>query len=120
MELKRDGAQGGAGQHIFFQHLVFHLLLFLAPSLLYRCLPGLLFPFTSSALPALAVTVFSPHLCMDGPYLFFLVHVQHHPFISFLDPFFPLLLSPDSVPYPSSSFWNTLSAWCPGTNVPCE
>lgn len=102
MELKQDGALGDAGQHIFFQHLVFRLLFFLAPNLLYHCLPLLPFPLPSSALPRLSLSFL---LTSAWSLSFFPVHSQR------VTPFsFPLLLPHDSVPYLSSYFWNTSSA----------
>lgn len=126
-------AEGGAEQHpgedcwewglscTVPAHTPFHLLFSLAPSLLHRSFPFsqpfflLLCIIPSSAPPLLSLSFF---LISAGSYLFFLVYSQCA--IPFLDPVFPspLSLFLDSVSCPPSSFWNTWSAWCPGTSAP--
>lgn len=92
MALKRDGAQGGAGQQIFFQQLVSHLLSFLSPSLLCRCLLLLPCPVPSSALPWLSLSFLLTSAWSLSP-----LACARPTCHAFLDPFFfPLLLCADS------------------------
>lgn len=103
MELKQDGALGDAGQHIFFQHLVSVFSFSLLPI---SCI--IAFPCSHSLYPGqlyLGCPSLSLLLTSLWSLSFFPVHSQRvTPF------FFPLLLPHDSVPYPSSYFWNTSSA----------